>query len=63
MGGGRMKTHDIVHIKLGRVTVIGEVVGQTAKRLRIVIRNGGGYRYLLRARGNVQFIQKGKRFL
>ena len=63
MGRRRMNTHDIVYILVKRMPVIGEVIGHTAKRLRIAIGNGGGYRYLLRAKTNVQFIKKGKRFL
>jgi len=58
-----LKPHDIVFIWVNKMPVIGEVISQTPRRLRIAIGNGGGYRYLLRAKTNVQFIKKGKRFL
>jgi hypothetical protein len=58
-----VKTHDIVYVLVNRMPVVGEIVGHTPKRLRIVVKIHGVYRYLIRAKNNVQFIQKGKRFL
>jgi hypothetical protein len=58
-----MKPHDIVFIKVGRMPVVGEVIGHTAKRLRVAVKIAGCYRSLIRAKSNVKFIQKGKRFL